>query len=198
MLKYKFKGLLGSLVVTAATLAQAQGAPFVCDATAYSIATGQLATAAYSTTTGIVSAEIPLGTPWSSGVAPAINSLGYNYQDNYLYAVARSSNGAGTQQLVRIGSAGAGAAVVVADITGLNPASLHLSTAAAVVVQTPSGPRYYIAGENGGAPFSTQLYEINLSSGAATTIGAPIPFRVFDIAVRPTDGKVLFVASSRY
>ena len=197
MLKYKFKGLLGSLVVTAATLAQAQGAPFVCDATAYSIATGQLATAAYSTTTGIVSAEIPLGTPWSSGVAPAINSLGYNYQDNYLYAVARSSNGAGTQQLVRIGSAGAGAAVVVADITGLNPASLHLSTAAAVVVQTPSGPRYYIAGENGGAPFSTQLYEINLSSGAATTIGAPIPFRVFDIAVRPTDGKVLFVASSQ-
>ena len=197
VLKNKLKSLLGSLVFLAAPLAQAQGAPFTCDATAYSIASGQLATASYSVTTGIVSAEIPLGTPWTSGVAPAINSLGYNYQDNYLYAVSRIGNGAGTQQLVRIGSLGAGAAVVVANISGLNPASPNLSTAAAVVVQTPSGPRYYIAGENGAAPYTTQLYEINLTTGAATAIGTPVPFRVFDIAVRPTDGKVLFVASSQ-
>ena len=196
VLKNKFKNLLGSLGFVAATFAQAQGAPFTCDATAYSIATGQLATAAYSVTTGIVSAEIPLGTPWNSGVAPALNSLGYNYQDNYLYAVARSADGTGIQQLVRIGSSGAGAAVVVANIAGLNPASANLLTAAAVVVQTPSGPRFYIAGENGVAPYSTQLYEINLTTGAATNIGTPVPYRVFDIAVRPTDGKVLFVASS--
>ncbi len=196
VLKNKIKALLGALVVVAAPFAQAQGAPFVCDATAYSIATGQLATAAYSTTTGIVSAEIPLGAPWTSGVAPALNSLGYNYQDNYLYAVARSSAGTGTQQLIRIGSAGAGAGVVVADITGLNPASPNLLTAAAVIVQTPAGPRFYIAGENGVAPYSTQLYEINLTTGAATNIGAPVPYRIFDIAVRPTDAKVLFVASS--
>ncbi len=196
VLKNKLEALLGSLVLAAAPLAHGQGAPFVCDATAYSIATGQLATAAYSTTTGIVSAEIPLGTPWTSGVAPALNSLGYNYQDNYLYAVARSSNGVGTQQLIRIGSAGAGAGVVVANITGLNPASPNLLTAAAVLVQTPTGPRFYIAGENGVAPYTTQLYEINLTTGAATTIGAPVPYRIFDMAVRPTDGKVLFVASS--
>jgi uncharacterized repeat protein (TIGR01451 family) len=196
-LKNKTRKLLGALGFLATTLAQGQGAPFVCDATAYSIATGQLATAAYSVTTGIVSAEIPLGTPWTSATAPAINSLGYNYQDNFLYAVARTPTGVGTQQLVRIGSAGAGAGVVVADITGLNPASAHLSTAAAVIVETPTGPRYYIAGENGAPPYSTQLYEINLTTGAATTVGTPVPYRVFDIAVRPTDGKVLFVASSQ-
>ena len=83
VLTNKLKVLLGSLVLAATPFVQAQGAPFVCDATAYSIATGQLATAAYSVTTGIVSAETPLGTPWTSGVAPAINSLAYNYQDNY-------------------------------------------------------------------------------------------------------------------
>ncbi|KNZ32454.1 MAG: hypothetical protein AD742_11935 [Methylibium sp. NZG] len=188
--------MIGVLATAAAPFVYGQGAPFVCDATAYSIATGQLATAAYSTTTGLVSAEIPLGTPWSSGAAPALNSLGYNYQDNYLYAVARSSDGTGLQQLIRIGSAGAGSAVVVANITGLNPASPNLLTAAAVVVETPAGPRYYIAGENGVAPFTTQLYEINLTTGAATNIGTPVPYRIFDIAVRPTDGAVLFVASS--
>ena len=196
MLKNKIRSLIGVLGVAAAPFVHGQGAPFVCDATAYSIATGQLATAAYSTTTGIVSAEIPLGTPWSSGTAPALNSLGYNYQDNYLYAVARSSDGTGIQQLVRIGSTGAGAGAVVANITGLNPASPNLLTAAAVIVQTPAGPRFYIAGENGVAPFTTQLYEINLTTGAATNIGAPVPYRIFDIAVRPTDGSVLFVASS--
>ena len=196
MLKNKIRYLLSVLAIAAAPFAHGQGAPFVCDATAYSIATGQLATAAYSTTTGIVSAEIPLGAPWSSGVAPALNSLGYNYQDNYLYAVARSSDGTGIQQLIRIGSAGAGAGVVVANITGLNPASPNLLTAAAVIVQTPAGPRFYIAGENGVAPYTTQLYEINLTTGAATNIGAAVPYRIFDIAVRPTDSKVLFVASS--
>lgn len=196
-MKSKVKDLLGACLLLVANFVQAQGAPFTCDSTAYSIATGQLAVAIYDASSGIVAAEASVGTPWSSNVAPALNSLGYNYQDNYLYAVARSENGRGTQQLIRIGSAGAGAGVVVANISGLNPASPNLLTAAAVVVETPAGPRFYIAGENGAAPYSTQLYEINLTTGAATTIGAPIPFRVFDIAVRPTDRKVLFVASSQ-
>ncbi|MDH5539080.1 MAG: hypothetical protein OEY03_06735, partial [Rhizobacter sp.] len=195
-MKNKIRKLFACLGFLATTLAQGQGAPFACDATAYSIATGQLARATYSDTTGIVSAEISLGTPWSSATAPAINSLGYNYQDNFLYAVARTSAGTGTQQLVRIGSAGAGAAVVVANITGLNVAT-HLLTAAAVIIETPAGPRFYIAGENGAAPYSTQFYEINLSTGAATVVGTPVPYRIFDLAVRPTDGKVLFVASSQ-
>jgi len=129
VLKNKIKALLGALAMVAAPWAHSQGAPFVCDATAYSIATGQLATASYSTTTGIVSAEIPLGTPWTSGVAPALNSLGYNYQDNYLYAVARSSDGTGVQQLVRIGSAGAGAGVG-ADV-GVGAAGVATAGAAA-------------------------------------------------------------------
>jgi uncharacterized repeat protein (TIGR01451 family) len=125
----------------AATKAQAQaGTPFFCDSQFYQVRS-DTSGGANNNTAYLVRYPTLTATPnnaYAAAIAPAMNALGFNPRDNYLYAVA--ANTTPHNQLYRFGQNGI---ELVGAITGLTGYSV--STAGVFDKQG----RYYLMGQGG-------------------------------------------------
>lgn len=171
--------------VTVTVTGPTAGNPFVCDGTLYQIKYLSTGGTNNSQLFRIVRSTSPYTVTQIGAISPlqTLNGLGYNVQDNYLYALASTTSA--TTALYRIGQSNA---------ESLGPITLRTGgtlTGYAVSAGTIDGSGTMYLMPQG---TTNTLYKVNLSTREATPVpltysGGAVP-QFGDFAIHPRDGKL--------